>query len=368
MAARRGIAELMGSGDHSPVAWNPRTGLWGGDTPPHWWQSALALTTLVRYAEVTRNRSPAIQRILLGTYELNRKAELGNFTNGYRDDTGWWGLAWETASQYELYQRHDRRHAALFLHTAEIDASYIAGLPHDCGGIRWDKHYPPDTVANAEFVDLAARLARYLRSPGVFFNPTKARRWGARALGDLHWLEHSGLVSLTQGTVVGDLNRACQPEGAPLPVTEGEMADALVQVGQATGRRVYDLRAAAFLRYATSPDSPMMAGGVLQDQCQAPNCSSAPHRLNITSRKGVFMLAVADWDRATGSRLFLPFVAKQAQSIVHHDILGEKVRAPGCTSPHRCQFGFSWGGGVHSMLITPGTQSSALDALIAAIR
>src|SRR5690349_11291097 len=70
-AAGRGIQELMGSGDGSPVGWDSRTGLWGGRSAPYWWQSALAVLTLARYADRTHSLSPAVQRVLLRTYALN---------------------------------------------------------------------------------------------------------------------------------------------------------------------------------------------------------------------------------------------------------------------------------------------------------
>ncbi len=44
VAASRGIQELVGSGDHSPAGWNPKTGLWGASTGDFWWQSALAIS------------------------------------------------------------------------------------------------------------------------------------------------------------------------------------------------------------------------------------------------------------------------------------------------------------------------------------
>jgi len=43
VAAREGIAELLGSGDGSIVGWRYATGLWGEHIKPNWWQSALAL-------------------------------------------------------------------------------------------------------------------------------------------------------------------------------------------------------------------------------------------------------------------------------------------------------------------------------------
>ena len=127
VAASRGAQELMGSGDGSVVAWNPQTGLWGGHSGPHWWQSALAITTLVRYAERTNDRSPAIQRILVQTYQRGRHRN--DFTNQDMDDTEWWGLAWLAASRYELHYLHDQADAATFLATAEADAASVAGQP-----------------------------------------------------------------------------------------------------------------------------------------------------------------------------------------------------------------------------------------------
>jgi hypothetical protein len=368
--ARHGIQEMLGGTDHSTVAWNAQAGLWGVDTPPTWWQSALAVTTIVRYATLTNNLSPAIQNVLLRTYEVNRKAQLGNFTNAYMDDTGWWGLAWVMASQYELYHRHDRKDARRFLATAEQDASFIAHYPRQCGGIKWTSWSPPDTIANAEFVDLAARLARYRQASGIFQNRGVASRWLTRASADLAWMVRIGLINLNTGTVLGNLDADCQPQGGPLPVTEGEAADALVQLGGATHNHWYYGRAAAFLHYTTSSASPLMAKGILQDQCElaAPNCAASPDQLNVTSRKGIFMLAVDDWDAATGGAAFRPFLQAQVRAIVRHDILRTSPPLPACVTPHACRFGFSWTGDVHSMLVTPGTQESALDAFIAALR
>jgi hypothetical protein len=67
------------------------------------------------------------------------------------------------------------------------------------------------------------------------------------------------------------------------------------------------------------------------------------------------MLAMDDWDRATRSSEFRPFLRTQLTSIVSHDM----------TPPPRYWFGLSWGGGVQRMLVTTGTQESALSALIA---
>ncbi len=375
LAAKRGVQELMGSGDGSAVAWDPQTGLWGGSTPPHWWQSALAITTLVRYAQRTNDRTPAIQRILLRTYRANHNRPGGqaawDFTNMYMDDTGWWGLAWLAASQYELAYRHDVADAARFLSTAETDAAYVAARPRPCSGIEWSLNSAPDTITNAEFVNLASQLAIYRQAPGVFHDPARASNWLAQAQTALAWLQSSGLINLARGTVKGSMtSQACQVYGYPITYTEGEVADALLHMGLALQQPSYFGRAAAFLRYTVTPGSGLIYNGVLQDHCQAQavNCVGYPTQLDVTAFKGIFMMAVADWVNVTGSLQFQRFIRTQARAIVHHDIYGAGPHSRGCRTPAGCQFGLSWDGGVPWMLVTVGTQLSALDALIAAIR
>jgi hypothetical protein len=368
-AAARGTQELMGSGDGSAVAWDPQTGLWGRHSGPHWWQSALAITTLVRYAERTDDRSPAIQRILVQTYQLNRGRK--DFTNQYMDDTEWWGLAWLAASQYELHYLHDQEDAARFLATAEADATYVAAQPRPCGGIEWSVGTLPDTITNAEFVNLTAQLAAYRRAPGVLHDPARASSWLAQARAALSWLKGSGLINLAKGTVVDSMKSpGCQVYGYPITYTEGETADALLHMGLVLHNLGYLGQAQRFLRYTVTPGSGLIAHGVLEDHCQARaiNCSGYPTQLDVTAFKGIFMLAMADWVGITRSSEFTPFLHVQAAAIVHHDIHWAQVTPPGCATPHRCQFGLSWDGGVPWMLVTPGTQESALDALIAVIR
>jgi hypothetical protein len=111
VAASRGIAELVGRDRNDPsFAWNPTTGLWWTrNARPHWWQSALALRTLLRYLERTRNTDPSYEHVILTTYARNVRRPHAdastNFVNGYLDDTAWWGLAWLEAARYEWRYR-----------------------------------------------------------------------------------------------------------------------------------------------------------------------------------------------------------------------------------------------------------------------
>ena len=152
--------------------------------------------------------------------------------------------------------------------------------------------------------------------------------------------------------------------------TQGEVSEALLQLGQALHDSSYYARAAPFLRYALDPASGFIYRGVLQDHCepQSPNCIALPTRLDVTAFKGLLVQAIDDWSRTTRSNQFSSFLRAQAAAIVGRDILGASARAPGCRSPHTCQFGFSWARALSPMLVTIGTQESALDGLTAVLR
>ncbi len=375
-AARRGIQELF-DGDRT-VAWNPQTGLWGGHTRPNWWQSALILQTIVRYLERTGNVSPTYQHILLRIYDRNVYKPLStakrDFANEFMDDTAWWGLAWLEASRYELYFRHDQADAAKFLAVAEYDAQYIVNAPRECGGIVWALRRDPDTVTSAEFVSLAAKLASYRQAPGVFHDPQKAAQWLADAQDVFSWLKHSGMVDLHMGYVIDRIFRGCHNYlGGPLTYTEGEMADALVQLGTALHRPFYFRLANRFIRYVLNYRSGLVAHGVLQERCEGTrgSCRHMRNRLDIPAYKGIFIQAVADWTQATHRRTFERFLHNQAAAVVDNAVLSDGQRPGNCLTPATCQFAFIWGrpldGSPPPVPVTAASQESAIDALTAVL-
>ena len=370
MAASRGMQELLGSGDHSPVSWNPKAGLWGAGIPSYWWQSALGITTMVRYAERIRSRAPLYQRILLQTYKRNVYGSRWQFADSYMDDTAWWGLAWLTASQYELSYRHDRRNAARFLSTAEWDARYIAAHPKVCGGIEWSVGAPPDVVTNAQFIALTAQLSRY-RAGGSFRNRSLASTWLNEAQSALTWLEGSGLVNLKTGSVIDSLNSSCHPVGGTLTYTEGEVAEALTQAGASLNNPAYYGQAEVFLNYTISPVSGLTANGILQEHCEATTgaCSNVQYPLDLAAYKGLFINAVSDWAATTGNSTFNGFLRAQASAVVQNAIRGPRNDMTRCGTPRTCQFSFHWTGerDPSPLGITLGGQESALDALTAVL-
>ena len=376
---RRGIVELLGTRDGSRVGWNRRLAEWGGLVGPHWWQSALAVLTLIHYAEQTNSHSRLVQHVIDVTYTRGVRQphtdQPFDFINQYMDDTVWWGLAWLNASEYELYYKRNFKDAARFLTVAEKDAIHVAHYTQ-CGGIVWALNNPAGTITNAEYVALTAELSQYRRTSSRFHDPARAASWLADAQHSLGWLRRVGLVNLAHGTLRDRLapHQCHSLVGAPLAYTEGEVADALVQLGTTLNQPSYYRVAARFLRYVLNPAHGFVVHGVLQEHCEVDALcthNSLGNRYDITAFKGIFMTAVSDWTMATGSREFVPFMRAQAGAVIQNSITGS-TRGRVCTSAHSCQFAFSWADPFSQtpsaeQLATVGTQESALSALIAAL-
>jgi Glycosyl hydrolase family 76 len=382
-AATNGMRELLGFGDpNNPLRWDPNQGLWGGynswgasTARPAWWQSAIATWTLIRYLEATGSADPAYQDVLDHTFELNvvkpgSRAPV-NFANEYMDDTGWWALAWTEAARYELNVRGDSKLAARYLAVAEWDEDYIARAPRSCGGIVWQLGYPSDTISNAEFAALSAELYAIRNAPGPFHDAAKAARWLHEARWALVYMRSRHLVFLRSGTVHDGLTRGCSSAGGPLTYTEGEVADAYIQMGAATHDKGYFADARRFLSYTMWRASGMSRDHVLQEYCESRrSMCHGLRQFDVSSFKGIFAQAVADYDLATGTETYRPWLQTQAAAILTRAVSNGVYRTR-CKTPHGCQFGLYW-----SRSITPAaapvpislaSQTSALQALTAAL-
>ncbi len=385
-AALQGVREFadpthgVGLSDKGPLdwQWNYSTGLWGGHSLQHWWQSALAMRTLLRYLEVTHNTDPAYHQILMRTYHrevLNPFAiAKPYFVNAFMDDTAWWGLAWLEASNYELNYRHDVSDARTFLRLAEYDADFISKQQKSCGGIVWQIGFPSDTVTNAEYISLVAGLATYRNQPGPFNDPAKASRWIGEATATLSWLKQRKLVDVRHGTVRDSLNAACNGLiGGPITYTEGEVAEALVQVGTALHDSSYYKQASQFLKFVRSEESTMVnSKGILQEPCEraANGCTGRILYYDELPWKGILVQAFADYSVASGSTEYRSFLRRQASAVVHNSIVRSDGTPGNCQTPESCQFVYYWGWPLtpsRSTFVNHATQMDALDALTAAL-
>jgi hypothetical protein len=375
-----GLGYAANGGTNLDWRWNYQIGLWGAHAKPHWWQSALSLRTVIWYAEVTHTWDSQVQTILLRTYQRESghtsfmtpfALANDNFTDDFMDDTSWWGLAWLEAARYELFNRHDTQDASNFLWLAEHDATYVADHGKRCGGIEWQIGTPPDTITSAEFSALSAEIAALHSTPGPFYNPASASKWLQQAKTTMAWLQHSGLINLRKGSVRDRLNAACTKVlGYPISYTQGEVADAYVQLGKATHDSTYYRMAAPFLRFVPSQPAGMISHGILQEPCEhdRDGCTGSNRYLDMLVYKGILMQAFADYTTATGSTEFARFIKRQASAVVHNSIRQNDGQPGNCDSPSNCQFVFYWGwplSPVRSPLVNQGTQMSALDALIA---
>jgi hypothetical protein len=379
-AAAAAAGALLGAGGPaSGLAFDPLVGLWSRpvrrpppgapQSSPMWWQSALALRALIRYATVTGGDAATLERVLgtvygRGIHHLEARWRI-DFRDAYLDDTGWWGLAWASAAGYELDVRHDVAAARRYLRLAELIAQYIASAHRRCGaGINFTLHIQPSTITNEEFIALTAELAR-LRESGRLRDLPRARHWLRASRRVLTWLEHSGLVDMARGTVHFDLDGSCRPQGPGQTYSEAEMAEALTQLGLATGQRAYFAQAQRFLDALRAPRSGFLAGGILQEPCEGTFGQCRLHSYNITAFKGIAVDAVADWTLATGQRRFLGFLHRQAVAVALNASGLSPARA--CTTPAACELSLYWArwvpAGRDPIPPTPGSQASGLSAL-----
>jgi hypothetical protein len=394
-AARMGVAEFADpqngvntdlADKNLPWQWVYASGLWGGHAIAHWWESAMAMRTLIRYLELTHNADPGFQTILMRTYERERTNAFAiagdNFVNPFGDDTAWWGLAWLEAAKYELNVRHDIADARTFFGLAQFDANYIAKRPKMCGGVEWKwpepGHpfgYPPDTITGAEYASLVGELYSVASAPGPLQDTANASHWLTLARQTISWLERTHLIDVRTGQVRDALQVGCkQTLGGPLTYSEGQVAVALIDLGTALHDKTYYRQANNFLRYTLSEQAGFVNRntGILQEKCERDRtaCTADKQYLDILSWKGILMQALQDYRAATGSTEHDAFVLRQAKAIVHNSIRRPDGSPGRCETAEACQFVFYWGwplSPVRSGFVNDATQMDAIDALTAAL-
>ena len=320
----------------------PTTGLY---RTTGWWNSANAITALTDYMRVSGTHKYV--GILTNTYTRaqieQRTADsdetTGNpgFLNKYYDDEGWWALAWIDA--YDL--THDSRYLA----TAQsIFDDMTTGWDETCnGGIWWskDRKYK-NAIANELFLSVAAHLATRVPADRQKFADWAAKEW--------QWFRASGMINpdnlINDGLEIDAASGACRNNARTVwTYNQGVVLGGLAELSKlpnnvATLDEAKQIANAALTHLTDS-------NGILHDPCE-PKCSADGIQF-----KGIFIRNLRELnDTAPDPRYRKAFLANA-------DSIWSKNRTPGNT------FGAVWSGPPLSP--NAGTQTSAIDALVAAL-
>jgi predicted alpha-1,6-mannanase (GH76 family) len=305
--------------------YSPATGLWQGTG---WWNSANALTAVIRYVKMTGDQSHA--GVIGTTFTAAQKSHAG-FVNTYYDDNAWWALAWVAA--YDM-TRNDR-----YLTTARsIFDRNTAAWDGTCGGgLHWHAGSAyKNAITNELFITLAALL--HQRVPG----DQSYLSWAQRAW---QWFSASGLIN-PDALVNDGLTAACQNNhGTTWTYNQGVILGGLAALFQITGDHGYLTQGEAI---AQATLGGLTTAGILTEPCEAAGQTCNEDQAQF---KGIFVRYLYDFwqqDRQPAYRTFI--LANAASAWNHRNSSG--------------QFGLRWTAPCDHP--TPARQASALDTLIAA--
>jgi predicted alpha-1,6-mannanase (GH76 family) len=305
--------------------YSPATGLWQGTG---WWNSANALTAVIRYTKLTGDQSHA--GAIATTFTAAQHTHAG-FVNTFYDDNAWWALAWVAA--YDL-TRNDQ-----YLTTARsIFARNTAAWDDTCGGgLHWHAGSGyKNAITNELFITLAALL--HQRVPG----DQSYLSWAQRAW---PWFSASGLIN-PDDLVNDGLTAACQNNnGTTWTYNQGVILGGLAALFEITGDHDYLTRGEAIAAAALGG---LTTAGILTEPCEA---APKPCDEDQAQFKGIFVRYLYDFwlqDRQPAYRTFI--LANATSAWNHRNATG--------------QFGLRWAAPCDHP--TPARQISALDTLIAA--
>jgi predicted alpha-1,6-mannanase (GH76 family) len=323
-------------------SYDPNTAWW----PSSWWNSAVALTTVIDYLRQTGDTR--YTWIVSRTFQVNRVAFAagarsgdqidGDFISRSTDDSEWWALAWIDA--------YDLTGDSTYLNEAVTIANYVYGLwdTSTCGGgVWWDRERTyKNAITNGLYIRLAAAL--HNRLPGD-------RTWLARAGTAWSWFVASGMIN-SAGLVNDGLDSACHNNGQTVwTYNQGAAIGAGVEVWRATGDAAV-LAEARHLADSAIGSPVLVQSGLLTESCDAVTADCDD---NGKQFKGIFMRYLADLNGPAGGA-YGTFAATQAQSIwtVDRDSLN--------------RLGERWSGqdpSNHPNVRDWRTQASALSAILA---
>ncbi|KAH8911399.1 glycoside hydrolase family 76 protein [Coniochaeta sp. PMI_546] len=264
------------------------------------------------------------------------------FINDYYDDEGWWALG--------LLHSYDVNHDPGFLDMAQhIFEDMKAGTDGTCGGGIWwskDRNYK-NAIANELYLSVAASLANRVPDRKSYYLDIAKKEWT--------WFRNSGMIN-AQNNINDGLNinadGSCTNNGKTAwSYNQGVILGGLVELATASGDSSYLSQANTIATAAIKLLSD--SNGVIHDKGCEPNCGGDGNQF-----KGIFMRNLGYLYKASPQAAYKTSILKNADTIWAAD-----------RNTANNQLGVVWsgpytaGGGP-----TAATQSSALDALVAALR
>jgi predicted alpha-1,6-mannanase (GH76 family) len=296
-----------------------------------WWNSANALTALIRYTELSGDDS--YRGCLAATFAAAQRQH-ADFVNEYYDDNGWWALAWVAA--FDL-TRDDR-----YLEMARtIFARNVGGWDDTCrGGLWWNtsRNYK-NAITNELFLVLAALLHQRTPDEGGYL------AWAQR---EWEWFHASGLIG-PSGLVNDGLTPACANNGGTTwTYNQGVILGGLAALFEITGDPAYLRQAESIADAALS--RLVTPAGILVEPCEAASAACDGDQAQF---KGIFVRYLHDFWRQSRQPAYQAFVLANARSVWDNNKNADH------------QFGLRWTGPFDRA--DAARQSSALDVLNAAV-
>ncbi|KAI0132150.1 glycosyl hydrolase [Xylariales sp. AK1849] len=343
--------------------YDDETGLWN---TTGWWNSANCLTVLADFAALDDDNVVGsglnIPEIIQTTYEQAQKTTVQvqkslsaaglptssytrvskranivkrgfeNFLDDYYDDEGWWALALIHSHDVGVQGLGDQQ----YLQAANTIFEDMKSGSSPCGGIYWSKvtNYT-NAIANELYLSVAASLANRMPNKQYYLDIAQTQ-W--------EWFKNSGMIN-SDNLINDGLDDNCKNNGMQeWTYNQGVILGGLVELYKATNNASLLVEAQTIASAAISAKS---RNGTLYEGCE-PDCGGDGAQF-----KGIFMRNLRYLQNVAPQNSFKTFILNNANTIWAND------RGNGS------QLGVTWPGPYTSA--TAATQSSAIDALVAAL-
>ncbi|KAH8196584.1 hypothetical protein TruAng_009242 [Truncatella angustata] len=339
------------------------TGLW--DTTG-WWNSANCLTVLADFAsldeDILLENGLNVADIIQNTYEqaqlttiqaektinaagmtvssytrISKRDNIeargfDNFLNDYYDDEGWWALAMIHSNDIGVHGLGDQQ----YLKAAVDIFEDMKKGNSTCGGIYWSKVTAyTNAIANELYLSVAASLANRMPNKQYYLDIAN-EQW--------NWFKSSGLIN-SDNLINDGLDDNCLNNGQKTwTYNQGVILGGLTELYKATRNVTLLLEAQTI---ATAAINTLAVNGTLYEGCE-PDCGSDGAQF-----KGIFMRNLKYLQEVAPKASYKAFIMQNAESIWDND------------RDNQTQLGVTWTGPYTTA--SAGTQSSALDALLAAL-